>query len=79
MIRRRSRPLCIGQKQRWFLLRMKCRDQEVNLRASPKPEFDHWEWVDYWMPARRVVFFKRRVYRRALHELAPLLEGRGDA
>ncbi len=73
MIRRRSRPLCIGQKQRWFLLRMLCRDRDVNLQASPKPEFDHWEWVDYWQPANQVVFFKRKVYRRALNELAALL------
>ena len=73
MIRRRAKPLCIGQKQRWFLLRMLCADQEVNLQACEKPEFDHWEWVDYWRPATQVVFFKRRVYRRALDELAPLL------
>ena len=73
MIRRRAKPLCIGQKQRWFLLRMLCADQEVNLQACEKPEFDHWEWVDCWRPANQVVFFKRRVYRRALDELAPLL------
>jgi len=73
MIRRRAKPLCIGQKQRWFLLRMLCADQEVNLQACEKPEFDHWEWVDYWRPANQVVFFKRRVDRRALDELAPLL------
>lgn len=73
MIRRRAKPLCIGQKQRWFLLRLKCNDYDVNLQATGKPEFDHWEWVDYWHPAHQVVFFKRRVYHRALHELAPLL------
>ncbi|PID49525.1 MAG: RNA pyrophosphohydrolase [Proteobacteria bacterium] len=79
MLRRRSKPLCIGQKQRWFLLRMLCEDNDVNLKATPKPEFDHWEWVDYWMPPKEVIFFKRRVYRRALNELAPLLKVRRDA
>lgn len=74
MIRRRARPLCIGQKQRWFLLRLLCHDHDVNLEATGKPEFDHWEWVDYWKPANQVVFFKRRVYNRALNELAPFLE-----
>ena len=73
MLRRRSKPLCIGQKQRWFLVRMLCGDTDVNLQATPKPEFDNWEWVDYWTPARKVVFFKRRVYRRALNELESLL------
>jgi len=73
MIRRRAKPLCIGQKQRWFLLRLLSHDYDVNLQATGKPEFDHWEWVDYWHPAHQVVFFKRRVYHRALNELAPLL------
>lgn len=73
MIRRRTMPLCIGQKQRWFLLRLLCNDRAVNLQASGNPEFDRWEWVDYWQPARQVVFFKRKVYHRALRELAPLL------
>lgn len=73
MIRRRTKPMCIGQKQRWFLLRLLCADQAVNLQACDKPEFERWEWVDYWRPANQVVFFKRRVYRRALDELAPLL------
>ena len=73
MIRRRAKPLCIGQKQRWFLLRLLCEDDGLNLLATEMPEFDHWQWVEYWIPPRQVVFFKRRVYRRALNELAPLL------
>ena len=72
-IRRTSKPLCIGQKQVWFLLRMLCSDTAVCLNLSEKPEFDHWRWVDYWQPVDEVVAFKRRVYRKALLELAPLL------
>jgi len=72
-IRRGSKPLCIGQKQVWFLLRKLCPDQEVCLSHSEKPEFDHWRWVDYWQPLDEVVAFKRRVYQKALSELAPLL------
>ena len=72
-IRRTSKPLCIGQKQVWFLLRMLCSDQAVCLNHSEKPEVDHWRWVDYWRPLDEVVAFKRRVYRKALNELAPLL------
>jgi len=72
-IRRTSKPLCIGQKQVWFLLRMLCSDKAVCLNHSEKPEFDHWRWVDYWQPLDEVVAFKRRVYQQALKELAPLL------
>ncbi len=68
-----GRPTCIGQKQIWFLLRMLGSEDAVRLDLSDRPEFDHWQWVDYWYPLRAVVAFKRYVYWRALHELAPLL------
>lgn len=68
-----DKPICIGQKQIWFLLRMLGSEDAVRLDLSDRPEFDHWQWVDYWYPLRAVVSFKRHVYWRALHELAPLL------
>ncbi len=74
-MRRSSTPVCIGQKQVWYLLRLVGGDAQVRLDASGTPEFDHWKWVQYWYPAREVIYFKRDVYRRALKELAPLLNG----
>jgi putative (di)nucleoside polyphosphate hydrolase len=73
LIRHHSTPLCIGQKQIWYMLRLIGDEDCVRLDACPKPEFDGWRWVDYWYPMREVVFFKRHVYRRALKEFAPLL------
>ncbi len=72
-IRYHSRPLCIGQKQRWFVLRLLAGDDAVRLDLSDQPEFEDWRWVDYWLPVKEIVFFKRRVYERALKELEPLL------
>ena len=72
-IRRDCQPLCIGQKQIWFLLHLVGQETAVRLDACNKPEFDSWKWVNYWHPTREVIFFKRTVYRRALQELAPLL------
>lgn len=71
LIRRRSEPLCIGQKQKWFLLLLEAPDSCVTFDNGCKPEFDHWRWVSYWHPLSKVVTFKREVYRRALTELAP--------
>ena len=68
-----NEPLCIGQKQRWFLLRFIGNEEDVKLDQYEKPEFDDWRWVDYWKPTQEIVFFKRRVYEKALHELAPIL------
>jgi putative (di)nucleoside polyphosphate hydrolase len=69
-VRRRSKPLCIGQKQRWFLLRMLGDEQRLRFDVTSRPEFDSWRWVDYWWPVREVIYFKRTVYARALAELA---------
>jgi putative (di)nucleoside polyphosphate hydrolase len=68
-VRRRSRPLCIGQKQRWFLLRMLGGEDRLRFDLTTQPEFDSWRWVDYWSPVREVIYFKRNVYARALEEL----------
>lgn len=69
---RSTRPLCIGQKQRWFMLRFPGSDSRFRFDTTERPEFEGWEWVPYWAPVREVIHFKRRVYSRALHELAPL-------
>ncbi len=61
----------IGQKQRWYLLKMLADDDAVSFKHSPTPEFDHWRWVSYWYPLGQVVSFKQEVYRKALKELAP--------
>jgi putative (di)nucleoside polyphosphate hydrolase len=73
LIRHGQKPLCIGQKQKWFLLRLTASESAIDLSAYGKPEFDSWRWVSYWYPLRMVVNFKREVYRRAMDELLPLL------
>ena len=72
-IRKNSLPLCIGQKQIWFILRMLTHESEVHLNRVERPEFDHWRWVDYWEPLKNVVYFKQKVYRKALSELGAML------
>jgi len=73
MIRYNSHPLCVGQKQKWYLLRMLSSDSTICMTKSNAPEFDGWEWVSYWYPLGQVVAFKKEVYRRAMKELAPKL------
>jgi len=72
-IRKQSSPVCIGQKQIWYLLELLAEDSEVRLDACRKPEFDHWRWVDFWHPVNEVVEFKRKVYETALQELVALM------
>ena len=68
-----------GQKQIWFLLRFLGDEAHVRLNACDHPEFDRWQWVEYWSPLEQIVAFKREVYERALRELEPLLANGGDA
>lgn len=70
-MRHRKNPNFVGQKQKWFLLRLVSDDQRVRVDAHATPEFDQWRWVSYWYPLGQIVAFKREVYRRALWELAP--------
>ncbi|MEM0909932.1 MAG: RNA pyrophosphohydrolase [Pseudomonadota bacterium] len=72
LVRQGNDPVCIGQKQKWFLLTMTCEEKAVDLTASGHPEFDDWRWVSYWYPIRNVVAFKRDVYRRILKEFSNL-------
>jgi len=72
-MRKNSLPLCIGQKQIWFILRMLTHESNVQLDRVDRPEFDHWRWVDFWEPLKGVVYFKQKVYRKALLELGAML------
>lgn len=70
LVRWDTKPVCIGQKQKWFLLQLIGSDADVNMQTSSTPEFDGWRWVSYWYPVRQVVSFKRDVYRRVMKEFA---------
>ncbi|AXW87106.1 RNA pyrophosphohydrolase [Lonsdalea britannica] len=68
LVRWDTKPVCIGQKQKWFLLQLMCNESEINMQSSGTPEFDGWRWVSFWYPVRQVVSFKRDVYRRVMKE-----------
>jgi putative (di)nucleoside polyphosphate hydrolase len=71
-IRRNRHPLCVGQKQHWFLLRLAREPVAFDFTSTgEEPEFDEWRWTEFWEPVREVIYFKRKVYRSALVELAP--------
>src|SRR5579872_5536672 len=39
-VRRNQQPVCIGQKQRWFLMRLRQEDALFDFARTPEPEFD---------------------------------------
>ena len=70
LVRQHSQPLCIGQKQKWFLLRFIGDEKNIRFDAGEKAEFDDWRWVDYWQPLDVVIHFKYKIYRLALKEFS---------
>ncbi|MFU2078706.1 RNA pyrophosphohydrolase [Avibacterium endocarditidis] len=73
LLRYDSKPMCIGQKQRWFLLQLVSDEKDINMQTTKSPEFDGWRWVSFWYPVRQVVPFKKEVYRKAMKEFAAVL------
>ncbi len=69
-----QKPVCVGQKQKWFLLLLTSDDNKIDLKAGAKPEFTSWRWIDYWEPLKQVVYFKREVYSRVLTEFASTIK-----
>ena len=70
MQRKHSSPRCVGQKQQWFFLRLTSGENKINFNVTNSPEFDAWEWVNYWYPINAVISFKKNVYRQALVEFS---------
>ena len=66
---KKGKPFVIGQKQKWFLLKLMDSDETISLTHAPKfQEFDSWKWVDPTLPAKLVIGFKQRVYEKVLTE-----------
>lgn len=75
-LRHGTEPLVIGQKQKWYLLKLVASDQKIRLDLSDSPEFDSWRWIDYAEPQKHVIFFKKQIYAQALGELEHFLKKR---
>ena len=75
-LRHGTEPLVIGQKQKWYLLKLVASEQKVRLDLCDSPEFDSWRWIDYFEPQEQVIFFKKQVYVQALKELTHFIKKR---
>ena len=61
-----------GQKQRWFIMRFKGNDSEINLKTH-KPEFLDWKWIDIDEITKVAVNFKLEVYSKIYKHLKLLI------
>jgi putative (di)nucleoside polyphosphate hydrolase len=56
-----------GQRQKWFLLRFKGGDDQINI-ATDHPEFSRWKWIGADEMLAAIVPFKRDVYAAVIAE-----------
>jgi putative (di)nucleoside polyphosphate hydrolase len=56
-----------GQKQKWFLMRFRGSNKQVNIETS-HPEFADWKWVVVSELEENIVEFKKAVYRQVIKE-----------
>jgi putative (di)nucleoside polyphosphate hydrolase len=65
----------IGQEQKWFLLKFKGKESEINLESytEERSEFSEWKWCKLEELADHVVFFKRNLYIEILESFRDYL------
>ena len=61
-----------GQKQKWFLMKFKGKENEINLNTS-HPEFLEWKWIDINQITDLVVKFKLDVYKKIQEKVKKIL------
>ena len=54
-----------GQQQRWFLMRFKGADDQINIETE-HPEFSQWAWMAPDEVVANIVPFKREIYAKVL-------------
>jgi len=61
-----------GQEQKWFLMRFKGKDSEINLKTL-RPEFLEWKWIEIDKITNTVVSFKLNVYKNIKEKVKKFL------
>ncbi len=61
-----------GQEQKWFLMRFKGKDSEINLKTHI-PEFLEWKWIEIDKITDMVVSFKLDVYKNIKEKVKKIL------
>jgi len=56
----------IGQRQVWYLARLTCSEDAIDLEAHSHPEFCAWKWVDPAELPELIVPFKKALYEQVV-------------
>jgi len=62
-----------GQRQKWFLIRFKGDDSDININTE-YPEFDQWKWIEFDQLLADIIPFKLKLYEQVVDEFESLLK-----
>jgi putative (di)nucleoside polyphosphate hydrolase len=62
-----------GQRQKWFLIRFKGDDSDININTE-YPEFDQWKWIDFDQLLADIIPIKLKLYEQVVDEFESLLK-----
>ncbi|CAK7326738.1 unnamed protein product [Dovyalis caffra] len=69
-----------GQAQKWFLMRLKKDESEINLASGEAdPEFAEWKWANPEEVIEQAVDYKRPTYEEVMRTFRPYLNENGIA
>lgn len=63
-----------GQRQKWFAFRFMGEDWDIDITATPHPEFSEWRWAPMAELPALIVSFKRQLYRELVAEFGHLAD-----
>ena len=61
-----------GQKQKWFLMRFRGEEEEINIKTK-NPEFLDWKWIELDQITEVVVDFKLHVYKELKEKIKKII------
>ena len=61
-----------GQKQKWFLMRFRGEEKEINIKTK-NPEFLDWKWIELDQITEVVVDFKLHVYKELKEKIKKII------
>ena len=64
-----------GQTQKWFAMRFRGEDQEIDLNTTEHPEFSDWRWMAPAKVLAEIVDFKKPLYEAVFKEFDAILRG----
>ncbi|RIV89521.1 RNA pyrophosphohydrolase [Aurantiacibacter xanthus] len=56
----------VGQRQRWYCVRLTGSEADIDLEAHSHPEFSDWKWIEAEQLPAMIIPFKKPIYEKVV-------------